>query len=151
MENKIFFDLDIFWNETTQNLSWIFITKNKKDKKNFIKRGVPTQLFSCGFYEIFKKIFFYTTQLMLKQLIKQVLNMFVKLHFFSIWVFFQEHSRITGLQGKGEGISLTPHYHFHTLYRHLDISRAIIAESAPLHIASTRTQTGNLWFPSANR
>ena len=151
MENKIFFDLDIFWNETTQNLSWIFITKNKKDKKNFIKRGVPTQLFSCGFYEIFKKIFFYTTQLMLKQLIKQVLNMFVKFHFFSIWVFFQEHSRITGLQGKGEGISLTPHYHFHTLYRHLDISRAIIAESAPLHIASTRTQTGNLWFPSANR
>ena len=29
--------------------------------------------------------------------------------FFSIWVFFYEHSRITGLQGKGEGISLTPH------------------------------------------
>ena len=25
--------------------------------------------------------------------------------FFSIWVFFHEHSRITGLQGKGEGIS----------------------------------------------
>ena len=31
--------------------------------------------------------------------------------FFSIWVFFHEHSQITGLQGKGEGISLTPHYH----------------------------------------
>ena len=30
--------------------------------------------------------------------------------FFSIWVFFHEHSRITGLQGKGEGISLTPHH-----------------------------------------
>ena len=24
---------------------------------------------------------------------------------FSIWVFFNDHSRITGLQGKGEGIS----------------------------------------------
>ena len=33
--------------------------------------------------------------------------------FFSIWVFFYEHSRITGLQRKGEGISLTYHYHFH--------------------------------------
>ena len=32
--------------------------------------------------------------------------------FFSIWVFFHEHSRITRLQGKGEGISLTPHYRF---------------------------------------
>ena len=27
--------------------------------------------------------------------------------FFSMWVFFHNHSRITRLQGKGEGISLT--------------------------------------------
>ena len=60
--------------------------------------------------------------------------------FFSIWVFFHEHSRMTGLQGKGEGISLTPHYHFHPLHRQLDISRAITAESSPLHIASSRTR-----------
>ena len=53
--------------------------------------------------------------------------------------------------GEGEGISLTPHYHFHPLHRHLDISRAITAESSPLHIASSRIQTGNLWFPSASR
>ena len=65
--------------------------------------------------------------------------------FFSIWVFFHDHSRITGLQGKGEGISLTPHYHFHPLHRHSYISRAITAESLPLHIASSRTRTGNLW------
>ena len=71
--------------------------------------------------------------------------------FFSIWVFFHEHSWITRLQGKGEGISLTPHYHFHPLHRHLDISWAITAESSPLYIVSNRTQTGNLWFPSANR
>ena len=38
--------------------------------------------------------------------------------FFSIWTFFHNHSRITGLQGKGEGISLTPHYHFHPLHRY---------------------------------
>ena len=70
---------------------------------------------------------------------------------FSIWVLFHEHSRITGLQGKGESISLTPHYHFHPLHRHLDISREIAAESSPLHIASSRTRTWNLWFPSISR
>ena len=69
--------------------------------------------------------------------------------FFSLWVLFHEHSRITGLQGKGEGISLTPHYHFHLLHRQLDIRRAITAESSPLYIASSRTRPGNLWFPSA--
>ena len=42
---------------------------------------------------------------------------------------------MTRLQGKGEGISLTSHYHFYPLHRHLDISRGIIAESSPLHIA----------------
>ena len=62
--------------------------------------------------------------------------------FFPIWVFFYKHSQITGLQGKGEGISLTPHYQFHPLHRHLDISRVVTAESSPLHIASSRTQNG---------
>ena len=71
--------------------------------------------------------------------------------FFSNWVFFHDHYRITGLQRKGEGISLTLHYHFHPLHRHLDISRAITAESSPLHIGTSRTRTGNLWFSSANR
>ena len=78
-------------------------------------------------------------------------NFFECLLFFSIWVFFHDHSRIIGRQGKEEGISLTPHYHFHPLHRHLDISRAITAESSPLHIGSSRTRTGNLWFPSASR
>ena len=36
------------------------------------------------------------------------------------------------------------------LHRHLDISRAITAESSPLYIASSWTQTRNLWFPSAS-
>ena len=52
--------------------------------------------------------------------------------FFSIRVFFHKNSQITVLQRKGEDISLTPHYHFHPLYRYLDISRAITAESSPL-------------------
>ena len=71
--------------------------------------------------------------------------------FFFIWVFFHNHSRITGLQGKGEGISLTPHYHFHPLQRYLDISWAITAESSSLHIGSSRTRIGSLCFPSASR
>ena len=71
--------------------------------------------------------------------------------FFSIWVFFHEHSRFTRQQGKVEAISLTPLYYFHPLHRHLDISRVIAAESSPLHIASSWTRTGNLWFPSTSR
>ena len=71
--------------------------------------------------------------------------------FFSVWVFFHEHSLFTGQQVKGEGIFLTPLYHFHPLHRHLDISRAITAESLPLHIARSRTRTGKFWFPSASR
>ena len=35
--------------------------------------------------------------------------------------------------------------------RNLDISRTITTESSPLHTASSRTRTGNLWFPSASR
>ena len=71
-----------------------------------------------------------------------VFFMFFKLcdffYFFSVWIFFHEHLRITGLQGKGEGISLTPHYHFYLLHRYLDIIQVITAESSPLHIASSR-------------
>ena len=37
------------------------------------------------------------------------------------------------------------------LQRHLDISRAITAESSALRIAGSRTRTGNRWFLSANR
>ena len=65
---------------------------------------------------------------------------------FSIWVFFHNKSRITGLQGKGEAICLTPHYHLHPLHRHLEIIRAITADSSPLHIGSSQTLTGNLCF-----
>ena len=64
-------------------------------------------------------------------LMKSVIQPLTKgvLIFFSISVFFYKHSRITGLQRKGGGVSLTPHYHFFPLYRHLDISQAITAQS----------------------
>ena len=56
--------------------------------------------------------------------------------YFSVWVFFHNHSRITGLQGKEEGIPLTCHYHFQPLHRHFGISQTITAESSFLHIGS---------------
>ena len=79
-------------------------------------------------------------RLIQKRLRSSHLKVFLKKGvFFSIWVFFHEHSRFTGQQGKGKGIYLTPLYHFHPLHRHLDISRAITAESSLLHIAGSRT------------
>ena len=80
-------------------------------------------------------------------------GIYSKSFFYSNCFFCQKISRITGLHGRGGGggISLTPHYHFHRLHRHLDISRAITAESSPLHISSSRTGTWKLWFPNASR
>ena len=75
---------------------------------------------------------------------KAVLLLTFTAYFFSISVFFHEYSRLTGQQGKGEGIYLTPLYHFHSLHRHLGISWAITAESSPVYVASSRTRTGNL-------
>ena len=69
---------------------------------------------------------------------------------FSVWVFFHEHSRFKGQQGKGEAISLTLLCHFRPLHRHLDISRVITAETTTLDIASSWTRTGNLCFRSAS-
>ena len=61
----------------------------------------------------------------------------LRISFFSNWVFFHEHLGITRLQRKEEDISLTPHYHFHLLHIHLDISWAINAELAAGHELGT--------------
>ena len=49
-----------------------------------------------------------------------------------------------GRRGRERPIS-TPLYDFHSLNKHLDIKWRIAAESSPLHAASDRTQTVNLW------
>ena len=59
--------------------------------------------------------------------------------FVSALFFFSRTFTNTGLQGKEEGTSLTLHYHFHSLQRPLDISRAVTVETSPLHIVSSRT------------
>ena len=60
--------------------------------------------------------------------------------FFSIWVFFHENSRFTGQQGKRGGF----------LFNYsLPLLPALqtTAGSSPLHVASSRVRTGNLWLP----
>ena len=64
--------------------------------------------------------------------------------------FFHEHSRFKGRQRKGEDISVTLLHYFHLLHRHLDISRAIIAEDSTLHVASSRTRTRKLLHTERN-
>ena len=95
---------------------------------------------------------YWTLQELLSRLLVNFLSMWIDVkHFFSIWVFFREHSRMTGLQRKREGISLIPLYHSHPLHSHEDISHTITAGNPPLHIASGQARTGNPWFPNASR
>ena len=82
--------------------------------------------------------------------LQQALNHGLTLFFLSGFSFTTIHNS-QDCKGRGRAFLLTPHDHFHPLRRHLDISRAITAESSPLHIASRRTRTGELWFPSASR
>ena len=72
-------------------------------------------------------------------------------YYFQSGFSFKTDHESQGLQGKGEDISLTPHYYLHSLHGHLHIRWVMAAESSPLHISSSLTRTGNLWFPSANR
>ena len=62
---------------------------------------------------------------------------------------FMNHGMV---EEKGKAISLTPHCHFHLLHRYqnLEISWVMTADSSPLHISNSWTQTGNLWFLSAS-
>ena len=78
------------------------------------------------------------------------LEFFWSIYFFSIWVFFHEHSQFAGQQEKGETISFTPLFRLHPFHRHLDITWAITTESSPQHITSSPTWTGSLWFSSAS-
>ena len=68
----------------------------------------------------------------------------LKLFFFFFYLGFLPRTFMNHrTAGEGVGISLTPHYYFHPLHRHLDNSWAITAESSSLHIASSlKTMTG---------
>ena len=108
-----------------------------KDKKSNLQKliyGVPQgsitepTVFSSSLNNLFffvssASMYKFVDDSSLSAIAKTVTELKITLQFFfSIWVFFHEHSQFTGQQGKGEAISLTPLYHFHPLHRHLDIS-----------------------------
>ena len=70
---------------------------------------------------------------------------------FCLYVFFLLQTfTIHRTAGEGRGCFLTPLYHFHPLHRHSDINQVITVGRSPLRIASSWTQTENLWLPSAS-
>ena len=64
----------------------------------------------------------------------------------SVWLFFHEYSRFIEQQVKVEATSLQLLYHFHPLYRHLDYSWVIAAESSSLLITGRGNRAWNLWY-----
>ena len=85
-------------------------------------------------YSVNLLIIFYTKLLKIKSqnLVDQISNVF-----FSIWVFFYEHSWSTGQQWKEETITLALLYHFDLFPRHLDIRRTITADSIGANTAES--------------
>lgn len=51
----------------------------------------------------------------------------------NLFFFFHEHSWLTGQQWNGEAIFLTTLYHFHLLYRHLEVNQETTPDSSPQH------------------
>ena len=80
-------------------------------------------------------------------------NEFLLFHIFNFFLLGFPFTNIHDSQDsreRGEAISLNPLCHFHLLHRYFDISWVITADGSPLRIASSRTWTGNLWFPSSS-
>ena len=131
----------------SNNLRLKKLENKKRERKSryWVKRQGSAQL-SPNLETSFSKNLFLATAA--KTYAKADIKVFL---FFFYLGFLSQTFTIHETAGEGEGIYLTPLYHFHLLHRHLDISRAITAESSPLHIVGSRTRTGNLWFPSATR
>ena len=66
--------------------------------------------------------------------------------------YFHDHSRITEMQGKGEGISLIPHYHFHQLHGHLDmtLARRLLQRAHLCTYLAAEPGTFGFWTQVAN-
>ena len=94
---------------------------------------------------IYPQVIYLITDVLLLEILglESVHGRFLTLFFFLPGFSFTNIHESQDCRGRGRAF----HYHFHPLHRHLDISRAITAGSSPLHIASSRTRTGNLWFP----
>ena len=72
-----------------------------------------------------------------------------RLFFFYLGFLLQSFAN-HGTAGEGGGHFFNSLLPLPSASQTLSVSRAITAESSLLHIGSSWTQTGNLWFPSAN-
>ena len=93
---------------------YLLIIKQKNETKLFDKRDAfPVSIVGMPHLDNMISLNIYNASTISKVLTASDSNTFIRLlnfffFFFSIWVFFHEHSRFTGQQGKGEGIYLTP-------------------------------------------
>ena len=133
--------------------------RNKSKRKRIKKKGLPKKEFEFILRNCFRNItwsYFPIIKLSICSFkyiccSNQTISFSdVVLPFYFYLGFFSRLFTSRRTVGKREAISLIPLRHFHRLHRHLGISRAITAESSPLHIVSSRTWTGNLWFLSAS-
>ena len=76
------------------------------------------------------------------------MNVRDKADFFFYLGFLSRTFRTHRTAREGRVSSLTPLYQSLPHHKYLNISRSITIESSLLQIASSRTRTGNLWFPS---
>ena len=119
---------------------WMFLQQLRREKRKRKKHPRKTLKLICQ-----TKLFFSTTlslfPLKLSSQVIKIVKMRSIFFFFFFFLFGFSFTKIHESQDcRGRaGISLTPYCHFHPLHRHLGISRAIAAESSPLHIASRRT------------
>ena len=137
--SEVFCQKRVFWNFAKfagKHLSWcLFFIKLMARAGTLLERDSST-VFSafCEFSKISRRTFWRTALgnpwcFLLFVSFSQINEGFFSV---SLWVFFHEHSRFT----EQNGISVTPLYHFHSLHRHLHISRVITAEWSSFHIAA---------------
>ena len=115
---------------------WLYLTMDTRNRGEKKKKLFAGRLYKSLGMKMFNFILTYFSWML----------SCISMLFFSTCVFFQEHSWFTGQQRKGIAISFTPLYNFHLLHIHLDINRGITAESSPLHITRSQTQTENTLF-----
>ena len=135
---------------------FLFLTCCYMDFMQFNK-SVCENFFHCFFYTRYWVFFnfrhwnvLWNVHLFMLLKSKKPLRRLSAHNFFLSGISFTNIHKSQDCRGMGRH-SLTSHYYFHPLYRNLDISLAITAESSPLHISSDRTRIGNHWFSSASR
>ena len=149
---------DLHWNES----SWKELSNKSRDN---LFPVLVVEIFKVETGEIVTK-YFEKGHVGRHKRLKRIWIGFFHPKFPSFFFFFLSRFSLTTIHesqecrrrkgGGGEGgehffSSSLPLPSTHPLHRHLDINWAVTAKSLPLHIGSSRTRIGDLWFPSASR